>query len=210
MRVFASLMSLLLISASLSATPQEDLNRLIEGNNRFINGELEHPNRDEEYRLRLVESQYPFAVIVGCSDSRVSPEIIFDQGIGDLFIVRLAGNVIDAAALDSVEYAALYLNSRVALVLGHQNCGAVDAVISGTTKDIESVAELIEPAVREVRKKSSKDLLIRATKANALNMRDFLMTRPALSKLIKEGKFQVYAGYYNFDTGKVEILQTEE
>ena len=92
--------------------------------------------------------QKPFAIILGCSDSRVSPEILFDQGIGDLFIVRVAGNVAGPVELDSIEYAALYLKSSLVLVLGHENCGAITAVLDGQTKEIEHVADLIAPAIQ--------------------------------------------------------------
>ena len=168
---------------------------------------MEHPNRTAESRLAVVSKQEPFAIIVGCADSRVSPEIIFDQGIGDLFVVRVAGNVIGSLELDSIEYAAIYLHSSAILVLGHENCGAVNAVVNGTTKDIESVAELIEPAVREARAKTPDNVLVNSVKANALRMRDFLRNTPTLKKLVEGKKLDVQAGYYHLQTGAVEILQ---
>lgn len=104
-------------------TPQEVMNQLMEGNDRFVQDALEHPNRDQERRAAIAAKQYPIAVIVGCSDSRVSPEIIFDQGVGDLFVVRVAGNVIGPLELDSIEYGVLHLRAKVVLIVGHENCG---------------------------------------------------------------------------------------
>lgn len=197
----------LLTGGIYSAAEGVEMDRLIEGNKRYINDTLEHPNRTAESRLAVVSKQEPFAIIVGCADSRVSPEIIFDQGIGDLFVVRVAGNVIGPLELDSIEYAAIYLHSSVILVLGHENCGAVTAVVNGTTKDIESVAELIEPAVKEARAKTPNDVIVNSIKTNALRMRDYLLKTPTIQKLVQEKKLEVQAGYYHLKTGSVEILQ---
>lgn len=182
------------------------IEKLMEGNKRYVQDAMQHPRRDTNRREALVASQEPFAIIVGCSDSRVAPEIIFDQGVGDLFVVRVAGNVIGPLELDSIDYSAIYLHSSVILVLGHENCGAVDAVIKGTTKDIESVAKLIEPAVSSERQKKASNLLIASIKQNAINMKEYLLTTPAIKKLISEEKIEVHAGYYNLDTGLVELL----
>ncbi len=193
-----------LISGSLFSG--EALKRLMDGNVRYVQDRLEHPNRTSESRTAAADSQSPFAIIVGCSDSRVAPEILFDQGIGDLFVVRVAGNVIGPIELDSVEYSALYLNSKVILVMGHESCGAVDAVIQGKTKDIEAVAKIIEPVVRKAKKTKSPDLLNVCIKKNALNMKEFLKNSPSIRKLVQEGKIEVEAAYYNLNTGVVEIL----
>ncbi|MBP9842289.1 MAG: carbonic anhydrase [Simkaniaceae bacterium] len=182
------------------------IDRLMQGNNRYIQDTLEHPNRTPERREAVALKQEPFAVIVGCSDSRVSPEIIFDQGVGDLFVVRVAGNVIGPLELDSIEYAALYLHSSTLLILGHETCGAVKAVVDGTTKNIESIASLIEPSVQEEREKKVPNLLEASIKANAMNMRNVLLKNPAIAKLVEDKKLEVYAGYYHLQTGKVELL----
>jgi carbonic anhydrase len=110
-------------------TCEMGLQRLKEGNQRYVEDKLIHPDRTSERREALQSKQQPFAIIVGCSDSRVAPEIVFDQGVGDLFIVRVAGNVVGPIELDSIEYAAEYLKSCLIVVMGHQNCGAVDAVM---------------------------------------------------------------------------------
>lgn len=176
-----------LLSFSLSAE-SESLSRLMKGNDRYVHDTLEHPNRTPERREAVVSKQEPFAVIVGCADSRVSPEIIFDQGVGDLFVVRVAGNVIGPLELDSIDYSVLYLHSSVVLVLGHENCGAVKAVINNTTKDIESVANLIRPSVVEETAKHPENLAEASIKANAIRMRDYLLQTPVIKKMIAEKK----------------------
>ena len=181
------------------------LERLIEGNKRFVKGESTHPNRDEERRLETAEQQTPFAIIVGCSDSRVSPEILFDQGLGDLFIVRVAGNVVGPIELDSIEFSALYLHSSLIFVKGHENCGAVTAVLDGKTKDIEAVASLIEPAIKQSETQEG-NRLENAIKDNVLNVVAQLKKAPALQKLIKSKKLVVAGGYYHLRTGEVELL----
>lgn len=188
-------------------TPKEAMDRLMEGNDRYVHDALEHPNRDLVRREAIVSKQTPFAAIVGCSDSRASPEIVFDQGIGDLFVVRVAGNVIGPLELDSIEYSVIYLHSVLILILGHENCGAVDAVIHNNTKDIEAVAKLIQPAVQEAKKSKENNLLERAVKTNALRMKDAVIkSSPTIQKFIKDEKIEVHAAYYNLQTGAVELL----
>ncbi len=205
--------ALILISFQLSAEvnkpmnkpPQTSLQRLMDGNRRFVEETSLHHNRAEERRLETAEQQEPFAVIVGCSDSRVSPEILFDQGIGDLFIVRVAGNVVGPIEQDSIEYSAIYLHSSLILVMGHENCGAVTAVLEEKTKDIQAVADLIEPAVRQS-KTQEGDRLENAIKYNVINVVSQLKKSPALQKLIEQKKIEVIGGYYHFKTGRVELL----
>ena len=184
----------------------QGLSRLLEGNARYVQDRLAHPNRTSERREAVVCKQSPFAIIIGCSDSRVAPEILFDQGVGDLFVVRVAGNVVGPLELDSIDYSALYLHSSVILVMGHENCGAVEAVVQGKTKDIKAVAALIDPVVQEVKKDKSKDFLSTCIKKNALHVRDFLIKSPIIQELIKADKIEVHAAYYNLQTGAVEIL----
>src|SRR6266705_4213447 len=112
-----------------SVAPAEAISKLKEGNGRYTSGNLQHPGQTTERRTELAKTQHPFASIVSCSDSRVPPEIVFDQGLGDLFIVRVAGNVINDEGLGSIEYSVDHLGTRLILVLGHQSCGAVDAAM---------------------------------------------------------------------------------
>jgi carbonic anhydrase len=186
--------------------PSEALQRLQEGNQRYIDGKLLHPDRSEERRLATAEEQNPFAVIVGCSDSRASPEILFDQGIGDLFIVRVAGNVVGPIEINSVEFAVEYLGASLVLVMGHENCGAVRAVMNGTTQDIEAVAAKIQPAIRKLPKKGPY-ALNNAIKANARYVAQELREIPLIKKLIDKNTLEILPAFYDFDTGKVEIIE---
>lgn len=185
--------------------PEASFKRLVEGNRRFMNDQSLHPDRTAERREELSSKQEPFATILGCSDSRVSPEILFDQGIGDLFIVRVAGNVVGPIELDSIEYSVLYLHSSVVVVLGHEDCGAVKAVLEGKTQDIEAVASLIEPAVKAT-DKDKGNRLEKTIKRNASLIAEQLKKSSVLKRLIEENKLSVKEGYYNFHTGQVEFL----
>lgn len=185
--------------------PKTALKRLMEGNKRFSSDQALHLDRTAERREETAAKQEPFAIILGCSDSRVPPEIIFDQGLGDLFIVRVAGNVVGHLELDSIEFSALYLNSSLIMVLGHENCGAVKAVIDGNTKDIEAVATLIEPAAERT-KGQGEDRLTNTVKMNVKLVVDQLKATPVLGALIEKKKLEIVGGYYNFHTGKVELL----
>lgn len=189
-------------------TPKIALERLMEGNLRYVTGELLHPNRCQESRRSVAHAQRPFAIILGCSDSRVSPEIVFDQGIGDLFVVRVAGNVVGPLELDSIEYSTLYLNSSIIFVLGHEECGAVRAVFDKNTKDVESIAALIQPAVSLVMN-SSQPTVEHAVKTNVAMVVDQLKRSPVLAECIKKGALDVVGGYYHLETGKVTILKSE-
>jgi len=190
--------------ALFAQTPDEALKRLMDGNTRFVKEQLIHPNRDHEARINTLHSQHPFAIIMGCSDSRVPAELVFDEGIGDLFVVRVAGNVIDQVALESLEFGALVLGANLIVVMGHESCGAVKAVFDGNTKDIPAIAKLIQPSVDVVKNKggSLKD----AIQKNAQNMASQLMANPILAKLIKDGKLRVVPAYYNLLSGKVELI----
>lgn len=192
---------LVLCHLGFAITPQESLQRLIEGNLRYTSDQLTHPNLSSTRRDEIKAGQAPFATILGCSDSRVAPEIIFDQGLGDLFIVRVAGNVVGPIETDSIEYSVKYLGSSLILVMGHQSCGAVDAVVQGKTADIEDVANLIKPAIR-----GTKDLEA-AIKANVRWVVSQIKQAPFLKKMIDQKKLDCVGAYYQLGTGKVEILK---
>src|SRR5262245_20177847 len=132
-----------------SVPADEALSRLKAGNERFAHTKMSTRKPNAKRRAATAQVQHPFAIIVGCADSRVSPDIIFDQGIGDLFVVRTAGNLVDDYALGSIEYAVEHLGSRLIVVLGHQRCGAVQAALSGGSAPghIESLVRAIQPAV---------------------------------------------------------------
>lgn len=182
------------------------LQRMMQGNERYVQDRLLHPDRTQFRREELTSSQAPFAIVVGCSDSRVSPEIIFDQGLGDLFVVRVAGNVMGPVELDSVEFAAAYLGSSLVLVLGHENCGAVTAVLKGQTKDIEAITELMSPAIKDINK-NEINALENAIKSNVNSVVTLLKNSSVLKKLIEEEKLIVVGGYYHLGSGQVELLK---
>lgn len=161
-------------SLSAAQTPEQALKRLQEGNKRFVNEALLHPDRTHERRQSLTEGQFPYAVIVTCSDSRVVPEVIFDEGLGDLFVIRVAGNVIGSTEVESVLYAVDHLDPSIIVVMGHENCGAVGAVVQGHTHDIEAIAAFIEPSVQKAKSMRPKDLLRLSIELNTLRMGDSL------------------------------------
>ena len=186
-------------------SPAKAIQLLVEGNQRFADNLSTHPDQTAERRRKTSDMQEPFAIILGCSDSRVSPKIIFDQGIGDLFVVRVAGNVVSPIVLDSIEYSAINLHSAVILVLGHQNCGAVSAVLQGNTKNIEAVASLISVSIKNSENQVG-DRLENAIKDNVKQMVKQLQTTPALSQLVEQGKLSITGGYYDFCSGKIELV----
>lgn len=192
---------LFLLLSIVAFADQDPLKRLVEGNKRYMNKES-----IEQKRESLVSQQTPFAIIVGCSDSRVPPELIFDQHIGDLFVIRVAGNVVGPVEMDSIEYAADVVKVPLILVLGHESCGAVKAVLDGTAKgDIENIAPLIQPAIDQT-KNLPGDRLENAIKANVRLVMQSLKKNAILSPLFKKGKLKMIGGYYRLDTGAVELL----
>lgn len=200
----------LIISFLLCSTliaQQDGLARLMEGNKRYVQDALQNPNRTSERRESLTSKQEPFAVIIGCSDSRVSPEIIFDQGVGDLFVVRVAGNVVGPLELESILYATSILHASTLLVLGHESCGAVNAVVQNSIENIEAIAALIQPAIREAKKTNPPNLLEASIQTNAINMKNYLLSTPTLQKLVMDKQLRIYAGYYDLQTGAVSILK---
>jgi carbonic anhydrase len=192
-----------------AVAPIEAIAKLKEGNGRYTSGNLQHPGQTTERRAELAKDQHPFATIVSCSDSRVPPEIVFDQGLGDLFICRVAGNVINDENLGSIEYAVDHLGTRLILVLGHQRCGAVQAAketIAAKGKapgHIESLVTAIKPAVEA----TAKDDLDATIKANVKHVVQALrLSTPILKAKVDSGQVQVIGGYYSLDTGAVTFL----
>ena len=189
-------------------SPDQALTRLMEGNRRYTMSHLEHPDQTARRRKELVSGQHPFACILACSDSRVSPEIVFDEGLGDLFVIRVAGNIVDDAVTGSIEYAVEHLATPLALVLGHEKCGAVQATIGGgePKTHIQSLADAIMPAVSEARKQPG-DLVANAVAANVrLVVRQLRASQPILAKAIASGRVRIEGGVYDLETGSVKIL----
>jgi carbonic anhydrase len=184
------------------------LQKLIEGNKRFGLSKQSHPNQNKERRQELAKGQKPFAVIVGCSDSRIPPEIIFDQGLGDLFVIRVAGNIVDDVALGSIEYAVDHLGTQLIVVLGHSKCGAVTATVQGGAVHghVESIVEAIKPAI-DVAKDLPGNLTDNTIKANArLVASQIQSSQPILSELARHDKIAVVSAYYDIENGEVHIL----
>lgn len=205
-------------SAAVTTTPvtngDQAVSRLLAGNERFVTGRLVHPGRADVRRAEQAEHQTPFAVVLGCADSRVPPEIIFDEGIGDLFPVRVAGNTAaDDIVLGSIEYAAAVLKTVVAVVLGHEECGAVKATVDLVTKGksvpghIGGVLQPIVPAVEAVRNEPPAALVDAAIKENVRRQVAQLKTsRALLEGLVQSGAVKVVGAEYALTTGKVEIV----
>ncbi len=187
-------------------SPDVALNRLIQGNRRFAKGAPQQADQSPKRRKAKIEAQYPYAVIVACSDSRVPPELVFDAGIGDLFVIRVAGNVVSSYGLESIHYALDALKAPLIVIMGHQNCGAANAVLQGQTEDIPDIAKLISPAVAEAKTKNGSAQLEEVIKLNALNIEKSLLSDPAVEERIKAKELILKAAYYNFQTGKVELL----
>jgi carbonic anhydrase len=216
--------------------PAEAISRLKEGNGRFTAGNPQHPHESADERKyiaansyenasmislgmtseqaakrrsELAKSQHPFAIILSCSDSRVPPEIVFDEGLGDLFIVRVAGNVLNDEGLGSIEYGVDILGARLIVVLGHESCGAVDAAMKTVAAKgkapghIQSLVTAIKPVVDS----TPKDDLDTTIKANVKHVVDSLRSStPILKAKVDSGDIKVIGGYYSLDTGAVTFL----
>lgn len=185
-------------------TPDRALQALMDGNQRFVTRKRTNPNQDVVRLQEVAKGQKPFAAVLGCADSRVPSEIIFDQGFGDLFVCRVAGNVATPEEIGSLEFGAAVLGTKVIMVVGHEKCGAVDATIKGTPVpgQIGSLIEAIKPAVGRAEGQRG-DRLENTCKANVLLQIERLKSSPVLSELIEKGKLQIVGGYYDLDTGRV-------
>jgi carbonic anhydrase len=194
-----------------SITSEQALQKLTEGNARFISGNVTHPSQSKERLQELVSGQHPFAVVVGCSDSRIPPEIIFDQGLGDIFVVRTAGKVLDNAVLGSIEYAVGHLGVPLVVVLGHDNCGAVKAAIEGGTVPghLDSLVKFIQPAVDEAKKNGNdRELMNNSIDNNIDNVVDELNSSlPILSEKVEMGELRIAGARYQLDTGAVKFFE---
>lgn len=182
--------------------------KLMEGNKRFVEGKMAHPDQAAVRRNELAKSQRPFAVIVSCSDSRVPPEVLFDQGLGDLFIIRLAGNILNDAAIGSIEYAVEHLGTRYVMVLGHERCGAVEATVKGgeAPGHIGSLVKAIQPAVEKA-KSQQGDLVENSVRANvAMVVQQLKTSAPILDESVKKGSLTIVGARYDLDDGAVAIL----
>jgi carbonic anhydrase len=188
-------------------TPDAALKLLMDGNKRFTSGRSRHTNQNLANLRGVAKSQKPFAAILSCADSRVPSEIIFDRGFGDLFVCRVAGNVVTPEETGSLEFGAAVLGAKVLLVMGHQKCGAVDATIKGAQVpgQIASLIDAIKPSLTNLDTTKSNQLEA-AIKANVVYQVGKIKESPVISPLIEEGKLKVVGAYFNFDSGKVSLL----
>jgi carbonic anhydrase len=188
-------------------TPAAALQRLMDGNQRFVERRRQNPNQDLARVREVAQTQTPYAAILGCADSRFPSEIIFDQGIGDLFVNRVAGNVATPEEIGSLEFGTAVLGAKILLVVAHERCGAVKATIDGAAVpgQIGSLLDAIKPAVESTKNKPG-DRLENACKANAVLQAKRLKDSPVISGLIAENKLDVRAAYYDLDTGAVTLL----
>src|SRR4051812_41307679 len=181
--------------------PDEALGRLKAGNERFVRNEQSASKPVASRRTETAAGQNPFALVVGCADSRTSPEIVFDQNLGDLFVVRTAGNLVDDYALGSIEYAVAHLGARLIVVLGHQKCGAVQAALSGgdAPGHVHALVQGIQPAVR-ASKGHPGDPLVNAIHENDALVAAKIRKKAQLGDLAAQ--VRVVEGYYDLHTGK--------
>ncbi len=206
--------------------PDEALERLMAGNIRYAEGNPQRPNQGALRRAEVVTSQTPFATVVGCSDSRVPVEVIFDVGVGDLFVIRTAGNLIEDVGIASAEFAVSQLGAGLIAVMGHMRCGVVQAAVDATLAAenampgrineqdetaplslIHALVAKIQPAVDAVRHDAG-DLAENATRANARAMARRLTSRSTiLSDAVRAGDLKIVSAVYSLDTGCVELLK---
>ena len=206
-----------------SVSADDALKRLMEGNQRYVNGESHFPRICPQTRVETAKEQRPFAVILGCSDSRVPAEIVFDQGIGDLFVIRTAGHRIDSLAIASVEYAVSQLDVRLVIVLGHQRCGAISAALDWhqspeawkmdeSPVGINHMPQLLEK-LRDVVDRTRTlpgDHLDNAVRENIFTViRRLKESSSVLQESMYLDKLKIVGAYYSLDKGTIQVLKSD-
>jgi len=193
-------------------TADEALKQLLDGNARYVASKQAYPDQSTERRLEVAKGQHPIAVVLGCADSRVAPELLFDQGLGSLFVLRVAGNITDDVVKGSIEFGVEEFHIPLVVVLGHERCGAVKATLDASMSGgeapghIGSLVTPIKPAVEQA-KLLEGDTLDLAIIANVANMTEELKKcEPLLSELVHAGKLRVVGARYDLDTGEVTIV----
>lgn len=197
--------------AGSSISPKQAQAALADGNRRFATGKPVRPHQDAARRAELLKGQHPFATVLSCSDSRVPVELLFDQGIGDVFVVRVAGNVADTDEIGTVEYGVGHLATPLLVVLGHTSCGAVKAVLDGAEVHgcIPQLVDNIAPAVERAKagNPGAAGLMREAVRANIwLSIEDILRRSAEVRDLVKSGKLTVVGGLYDLESGGVAWL----
>jgi carbonic anhydrase len=218
--------ALAMASSGVGVTADEALNKLMDGNARFVESKMTAGALcDITAREKLAKGQKPYAIVLSCSDSRVPPELIFDQGLGEIFVVRDAGNVTDQIVLGSIEYAAEHIGSPLIVVLGHERCGAVTATVNANGKgegNIGAIVKSIAPALKKVKaeccknhkgcdKKDKAKLIECVVDMNARMVAANLVKQSkVIAELVKEGKVRIVAAKYDLDDGKVTLFEDKK
>ncbi len=190
-----------------SLSPAAALKKLVEGNQRFVQHQPQYPDQSAKRMLEVAQTQHPFATILSCADSRVPAEIVFDQGLGDIFDVRIAGNIATPEAIGSIEYAVVLLGTPLLMVLGHERCGAVTAAVKNEPLpgEIGTFVTPILPAVQRV-KAQPGDAVDNAVVANVKYQMEQLQRSPLLTERLKSNKLKIVGGRYDLDTGAVTMI----
>ncbi len=216
--LFSSFCCLLLLfpfSLSFAGAQKGDeaLSKLMEGNKRFASGSPATKDTGDKRRKELLKGQHPSAIVVACSDSQVAPEIIFDQGSGDLFVVRSAGNVLDPISVGSIEYAAGHLHVPLLILLGHDKCDFVSTALEAREKTDDNIATILRKILPAVKKAAAgggtkEDILNKAIRENVLIQQKYLLRKSHLvKKLMESGDLKVVDGVYHMESGEIELLK---
>jgi len=184
----------------------DTLKKLQSGNLNFVNDNLSHLNQDSTRRNNVVSGQNPFAVVLTCSDSRVVPELIFDTGIGELFVIRVAGNIANKSSIASIEYAVAHLDVNVVVVLGHQNCGAVTSALSdgNSGQNLDHLLNFFEPAIKASISKTVDGV---STIHSKLTVNKLLSDSLIIFDAANNNKIKVIPAFYSLETGKVSFIE---
>ena len=186
--------------------------RLAEGNKRWVNGNLQHPDRDPNRRQLVAQNQEPFAAVLSCIDSRVPPELLFDTGLGDLYVMRTGGVAVGPVITGSAEYGPMTSGTPLVMVLGHQRCGAVKAAYESIRDgkplpgNLQAIVKALQPAYEQAVRERGADPVETMTRAQVKRTAADLRTNHDLAPLVKKGALAVVGAYYSLDTGKVEVL----
>lgn len=216
-KIFLTLLAIVTLSqASIASNHNDNLSaeqaieKLKQGNKRFVELKLKHPDSDKKRRKEMQKGQHPFVVILSCSDSRVPPELIFDQGLGDIFEIRNAGNVLDDHVIGSIEYAVMHCGVKLIVIMGHQDCGAIAATLSGVseTKYIKSLEDSIQPAIEDCKEQGLEINSDNVVKAHIMqDINELISQDTELVKYMKEHEVKIVPAYYHLDSGKVDFLK---
>lgn len=194
------------------ATPATAFTRLMDGNGRWVSGNLQHPDRDPGRRQFVAQQQKPFGSVLSCIDSRVPPELLFDTGLGDLYVMRTGGQAVDPVVTGSVEYGPMTSDTPLIVVLGHQRCGAVKAAYQSMRDgkplpgNLQAIVKALRPAYEQAVREGGADPVETMARAQVRLTATALRSNADLAPLVRKGSLAVVGAYYSLDTGKVEVL----